>query len=79
MLNSQKSALLAIVVMFSMAALAQTETQSKAPSIAVNSVYKGYRILYEDEEGVFLAEKSSDFMTSRRNLSLSPWITIICL
>ena len=65
--------------MFSMAALAQTETQSKAPSIAVNSVYKGYRILYEDEEGVFLTEKSSDFMTSRRNLSLSPWITIICL
>lgn len=57
MTNRYKYTLLVFVVMFSVAALAQTETQSKAPSIAVNSVYKGYRILYEDEEGVFLAEK----------------------
>ena len=57
MLNNHRSILLAFVVMFSVATWAQTESKNRTPSIAVNSVYKGYRILYEDVEGVFLAEK----------------------
>lgn len=57
MTNRYKYTLLVFVVMFSVAAWAQTESKNRTPSIAVNSVYKGHRILYEDEEGVFLAEK----------------------
>ena len=57
MLNNHRSILLAFVVMFSVAAWAQTESKNRTPSIAVNSVYKGYHVLYEDETGALLVEK----------------------
>ena len=57
MLNNHRSILLAFVVMFSVVAWGQTETQNGTPSDSMMDIYKGYHVLYKDEDGALLVEK----------------------
>lgn len=56
-MNKHRAISLAFVVLFSVTAWGQTETQNGAPSDSMMDIYKGYHVLYKDEDGALLVEK----------------------